>query len=83
MKNQQLTTSEQLQELDELYYTIPQDIYEAELHLAVTQLAYILPGFTIAYAEIWSEGSERIQHGGIRHVLTPIEYIASAEGNEE
>lgn len=82
-KNIQSPFAQQLIELDELYYTAPQTLYEATLHLAVTQLAQILPGLTIAYAEIWSEGSAQVQHGGMRHVLMPIEYTASVEGNEE
>lgn len=76
---QQLTTAEQLQELDELYYTVPQAVYEAFLHLAATQLEYMLPGLTIGYAEIWSEGSAQIRHGGMRHVLMPIEYTTERD----
>jgi hypothetical protein len=85
MNNQnQPTITDQLHELDDLYYTAPQALYEATLHLAVTQLAEMLPGLTIAYAEIWSEGSARIQHGGMRHVLLPTEYSATpAEGGNE
>jgi hypothetical protein len=79
----QSTITEQLQELDELYYTSPQATYEATLQLAVTQLEHILPGFTIGYAEIWSEGSAQVQHGGMRHVLMPIEYTTAPGGNKE
>ena len=68
----QLTITEQLQELDKLYHTASQAIYEAALQLAVTRLACTLPGLTIAYAEIWNEGSSQIQHGGMRHVLMSV-----------
>lgn len=79
-----ISISQQLQELDELYYTLPTAVYEAFLHLAVTQLASMLPGLTIGYAEIWSEGSAQVQHGGMRHVLMPLEYSAMpAEGSNE
>ncbi|HEY1349351.1 MAG TPA: hypothetical protein VGF67_06995 [Ktedonobacteraceae bacterium] len=71
----QTAMAQQLQELDELYYTAPQALYEDALHLAVTQLTEMLPGLTIAYAEVWGEGSTQIQHGGMRHVLMPIERV--------
>lgn len=74
----------QLKELNKLYYTSSQAIYEATLQLSATQIERMLPGFTIALAEISGEGGERIPHGGVRHVLMPVEYTTtSAEGGEE
>jgi hypothetical protein len=74
MNNQnQSTIKQQLQELDELYYTASLALYEATLQLAIVQLEHILPGFTIALAEIYTVGSERETHGGMCHVFMPVE----------
>ncbi len=69
----QTTFAQQLEELDELYYTAPLVLYEATLQLEIAQLEQILPGFTIAFAEIFTIGSERQAHGGMRHVFMPVE----------
>ena len=77
MNNQnQPTLYHQLQELDELYYTASLALYEATLQLEIAQLEQILPGFTIAFAEIFTVGAERERHGGMRHVFMPIERSA-------
>jgi hypothetical protein len=68
--------TQQLEELDELYYTAPLALYEATLQLEIAQLEQILPGFTIALAEIFTVGAEREQHGGMRHVFMPVERSA-------
>ena len=74
MNNQNQTNiHQQLQELGELYYTAPLAFYEAMLQLAIAQLEQILPGFTIAFAEIYTIGSERQAHGGMNHVFIPVE----------
>ena len=72
----QLNIAQQLEELDELYYTASLTLYEATLQLEIAQLQHILPGFTIAFAEIFTVGAEREQHGGMRHVFIPIERSA-------
>jgi hypothetical protein len=78
MNNQnQSTLAQQLEELDELYYTAPLALYEAMLQLEIAQLEQILPGFTIAFAEIFTVGSECEQHGGMRHVFTSKESEAA------
>jgi hypothetical protein len=69
----QTPLTQQLHELDELYYTAPLAVYEAALQLAVKQLQQVLPAFTIAFAEIATAGSERQAHGGMHHVLMPTE----------
>lgn len=69
----QATIAQQLQELDELYYTAPLALYEATLRLAIAQLEHILPGFTIAFAEIYTIGSERQAHGGMCRIFVPVE----------
>jgi hypothetical protein len=68
--------TQQLEELDELYYTASLALYEATLQLAISQLERMLPGFTIAFAEIFAIGAEREQHGGMRHVIMPVERSA-------
>lgn len=74
MNNQdRISLSHQLEELDELFYTAPLALYEATLQLAIAQLEHILPGFTIAFAEIYTVGTDRQQHGGMSHVFMPIE----------
>ncbi len=62
---------QQLHELDSIYHTTPLATYEAALQTAVMQIQRAFPGFTIAYAEIYTAGSEREAHGGMRHVLLP------------
>lgn len=65
-----------LRSLDDLYFTISQEEYEQERANVASQIAEALPGFTIAYAgEIASVGAgETIyQHGGVGHVLLPIQ----------
>ena len=60
-----------LQELDRLYYSTTLTEYEQTLQHIVQQIQQTLPGFTVAYAEIYTAGSERYAHGGMRHVLLP------------
>ena len=67
---------QQLKELDELYYTTSPTLYEATLQQAIALLEQLLPGFTIALAEIFTVGAEREQHGGMRHVFMPVERSA-------
>lgn len=68
--------AQQLAELDELYYTASLTLYEATLQRVIAQLEHILPGFTIALAEIYTVGSEHKAHGGMRHVFMPVERSA-------
>ena len=60
-----------LQDLDRLYCSNTLTEYEQTLQTVAEQVAQTFPGFTIAYAEIYTAGSERYQHGGMRHVLLP------------
>ncbi len=62
-----------LQDLDRLYCSGSLTEYEATLQTAEQQVNLLLPGFTIAYAEIATVGQERSAHGGMRHVLLPAE----------
>ncbi len=57
-------------QLDNLYYT---DLasYEQQWQEVVEQVEILFPGFTIAHAEIYTEGEERISTGSMRHVLLP------------
>ena len=74
MNNRDRTpTQQQLYELDELYYTAPLAVYESALQSAINQLEQAFPGLTIAFAEIYTTGSERQVHGGMCHVLMPTE----------
>jgi len=62
-----------LDELNNLYYTLFIDEYEKALQSAVKQVEEKYPGFTIALAEVVTVGHDRLAHGGMRHVLLPIE----------
>ena len=64
-----------LQELDRVYHADTFDV-EAYEHMWLSveqQVRLVYPGFTIAYAEVYTTGSERQAHGGMRHVLFPLE----------
>ena len=74
---------QQLQELNDLHYTSSGAVYETALQKAIEQLQQVFPDFTIAFAEIWSEGSSQPLHGGMRHVLMPIEFTATTERNPQ
>ena len=60
-----------LTDLDRLYHESSLEVYEQTLQAAEQQVNQTFPGFTIAYAEIHTAGSERTLHGGMRHVLLP------------
>ena len=62
-----------LQELDRLYTSDTLAEYETAWKRVVEQVQGSLPGFTIAYAEIYNAGETREPLGSIRHVLVPIE----------
>ena len=78
---EQFTTREKkqlltrLKELDTLYHTCSLEAYEQTWQSVEQQVQHTFPGFTIAYAEIYTAGSERRAHGGMRHVLLPIKDI--------
>ena len=64
-----------LQELDRIYRSASIEAYEQTWQSVEQQVQQTFPGFTIAYAEIYTVGSEREAHGGMRHVLLPIKDI--------
>jgi hypothetical protein len=52
------------------------DEYEQARQMAEAQIKGVLPGFTVAYAlEIGTAGAgeKTYQHGGVGHVLLPIQ----------
>ncbi len=61
-----------LHQLDEIYYT---DLasYEQLWQEVCQQVERLFPGFSLAHAEVYTEGQERIVTGGMHHVLLPIE----------
>ncbi len=61
----------QLQELDALYHEGSLDAYEQCVQAVDQMVQHSYPGFTIAYAEIYTAGADREAHGGMRHVLLP------------
>jgi len=63
-----------LQELDHLYHAGDFDQYEHYWHAACQHAEHFFPGFTIAYAELYNSGSDRIADGSLRHVLVPKSY---------
>jgi hypothetical protein len=60
-----------LQELDELYQAGDLDLYEQSYQKACLHAEHFFPGFTIAYAELYNSGKERIPDGSMHHVLVP------------
>ncbi len=60
-----------LQELDHLYHAGDIDQYEQYWQKACQHAVRFFPGFTIAYAELYNSGIERVPDGSIRHVLVP------------
>jgi hypothetical protein len=62
-----------LQELDRLYGASSLTEYESLWQRVEQQVRLMLPGFTIAYAEVFMAGQAREAHGGMRHVLFPSE----------
>lgn len=61
-----------LRELDCLYQAENLETYEQTWQHVEQIIQHIFPGFTIAYAELYTAGQERTAHGGMRHVLVPL-----------
>ena len=64
-----------LQELDQLYNAGDLDMYEQYWQKACQHAARFFPGFTIAYAELYNSGSDRLSDGTLRHVLVPVNVV--------
>jgi|GEM_PF-2162860 len=60
-----------LHKLDCLYRSDSLAEYEQCWQEATKQVETIFPGFTVAYAEIYTAGQERKANGGMHHVLLP------------
>lgn len=61
-----------LQELDRLYHDDSLDAYEKQWQKAAKLVRHALPGFTIAYAELYNSGVSRLSDAAMRHVLVPV-----------
>jgi len=61
-----------LAELDSLYDADSLATYEQAWQSVVQEVHECLPGFTVAYAEIYTAGHERNANGGMCHVLLPL-----------
>ena len=60
-----------LQELDRLYHAGDFEAYEQSWLIACHHAERYFPGFTIAYAELYTSGNDRIPDGSMHHVLLP------------
>ncbi len=60
-----------LQELDRLYNAGDLDLYEQYWQQVCQHAEHFFPGFTIAYAELYNSGIDRISDGSMQHVLVP------------
>jgi hypothetical protein len=60
-----------LQELDQLYIAGDLELYEQYWLKACLHAEHFFPGFTIAYAELYNSGIERVPDGSMWHVLLP------------
>ena len=61
-----------LQELDRLYHEDSLDAYEKLWQQTARLVRHTLPGFTIAYAELYNSGMSRLSDTAMRHVLVPV-----------
>ena len=61
-----------LQELDHLYHEDTLDEYEKQCQATARLVRQTLPGFIIAYAELYNSGIFRLSDAAISHVLVPI-----------
>lgn len=60
-----------LQELDRLYDAYDLEVYEQYWQKACQHAEHFFPGFTIAYAQLYNSGIDRVADGAMRHVLLP------------
>jgi hypothetical protein len=60
-----------LRELDELYDTPTFGNYEAQWRLVAKEIERDYPGFSLAYAQVFTTGIRRVTRGEYRHVLVP------------
>lgn len=65
------THAENLQMLDNLYYSVPTAEYEKALREVEAGLKTTMPDFTIAFAELHTVGPERYHEGRMAHVFVP------------
>lgn len=78
--------SQALLALDRLYGDASLAEYQEALSVLEEQLQQAFPGFTIAYAvEIGTAGADdaAYHHGGVAHVLLPVEAKEHGEKQEE
>jgi hypothetical protein len=61
-----------LEQLDSLYQAENLAAYEQTWQEICQQVRHLFPGFTVAYAELYTAGHGRNAHGGMRHVLLPL-----------
>ena len=61
-----------LQELDRLYHEDSLDAYEKLWQQTARLVRHTLPGFTIAYAELYNSSVSRLSDAAMSHVLVPI-----------
>ncbi len=69
-KTQEILTL--LQELDRLYHSGSLAEYEQLWQTVEQKVRQTLPGFSLAYAEIYTAGSSRAADGRMIHVLVPM-----------
>jgi len=68
-----------LRKLDELYHADTLTEYEQFWQRVEQQVQQDFPGFTLSFAEIYNAGIKRTAHGGMRHVLMPIQMGEESE----
>jgi hypothetical protein len=56
-----------------LYHADTLEAYKQTWQSVERRVSLVFPGFTIAYAEVYMAGQAREAHGGMRHVLFPLE----------
>ena len=61
-----------LHELDRLYREDSLEAYEKQWQETARLVKRLLPGFTIAYAELYNSGISRLSDAAMSHVLVPV-----------
>ena len=68
-----------LAQLDDLYRADNLDTYEQCWQIVCQKIECFFPGFSLAYAEIYTAGSSRTADGRMTHVLVPMKGMQAHE----
>ena len=72
-----------LRELDQLYHAGDLELYEQSYQQACLHAEHFFPDFTIAYAELYNSGIDRIADGAMKHVLVPKQEMYNEDSSHQ